>query len=119
MNYDTIQTLLDLDGQILDQEDGYWIKIEAWRVDINPNIPHGIRYSLTLHMPNGERILGYDNAHGIKVKGKKYSGQRLAFDHKHRHATDTGIYYEFKDAHQLLSDFFTEVDLVLKEVRGK
>ena len=54
MNYDTIQTLLDLHEQILDQEDGYWIKIEAWRVDINPNIPHGIRYSLTLHMPNGE-----------------------------------------------------------------
>ena len=62
MNYDTIQTLLDLHEQILDQEDGYWIKIEAWRVDINPIIPHGIRYSLTLHMPNGERILGYDNA---------------------------------------------------------
>ncbi|MEO0047074.1 MAG: hypothetical protein RLZZ410_33 [Pseudomonadota bacterium] len=70
-------------------------------------------------MPNGERILGYDNAHSVKVKGKKYSGQRMAFDHKHRYATDLGTHYEFKDAHQLLSDFFTEVDLVLKEVRGK
>lgn len=119
MNYDNIQPLLDLHEQILDQEDGYWIKIEAWPVEISLNIPHGIRYSLTLHMPNGERILGYDNAHGVKVKGKKYSGQRMAFDHKHRHAADLGIHYEFKDAHQLLSDFFTEVDLVLKEVRGK
>ena len=41
----------------------------------------------------------------------------MAFDHKHRHATDLGVHYEFKDAHQLLSDFFTEVDLVLKVVR--
>lgn len=117
MNSDNIQILLDLHEQILDQEDGYWIKIEAWQVKVTAHIPHGIRYALTLHKPNGERILGYDNAHSIKVKGKKYSGQRMAFDHKHRHATDLGVHYEFKDAHQLLSDFFTEVDLVLKEVR--
>ncbi len=119
MTYDNMQTLLDLHGQILDQEDGYWIKIEAWQVEVGLHIPHGIRYSLTLHRPNGERILGYDNAHGIKVKGKKYSGQRMAFDHKHRYATDLGVHYEFKDPHQLLSDFFAEVDLVLKKVRGK
>ena len=119
MNSDNIQTLLDLHEQILDQEDGYWIKIEAWQVEVTAHIPHGIRYALTLHKPNGERILGYDNAHNIKVKGKKYSGQRMAFDHKHRHATDLGVHYEFKNAHQLLSDFFTEVDLVLKVVREK
>jgi hypothetical protein len=53
----------------------------------------------------------------VKVKGKKHSGQRLPFDHKHRHAADKGVPYEFKDAHQLLSDFFAEVDLVLDEVR--
>jgi len=63
--------------------------------------------------------LGYDNAHAVKAKGKKYSGQRLSFDHKHRHVADKGVPYEFKDANQLLSDFFTEVDLVLKEVRSK
>jgi Family of unknown function (DUF6516) len=119
VNSDNIQTLLDLHEQILDQEDGYWIKIEAWQVEVTAHIPHGIRYALTLHKPNGERILGYDNAHNIKVKGKKYSGQRMAFDHKHRHATDLGVHYEFKNTHQLLSDFFTEVDLVLKVVREK
>ena len=27
-----IATLLDLDGQIIDQGNGFWIKIEAWRV---------------------------------------------------------------------------------------
>jgi len=83
------------------------------------DIPHGIRYTLTLHAPSGKRILGYDNAHAVKLKGNKYAGQRLPFDHNHRHVADKGVPYEFKDANQLLSDFFTEVDSVLKEVRSK
>lgn len=49
--YSGIETLLELDQQILDQENGYWIKIEARRVTITTEIPHGIRYSLTLHEP--------------------------------------------------------------------
>ncbi|MFN5447105.1 MAG: DUF6516 family protein [bacterium] len=114
-----IRTLLDLHGQIFDQEFGYWLKIEAWEVEPSKNIPHGIRYALTLHAQSGKRILGYDNAHAVKVKGNKYSGQRLPFDHKHRHIADQGVPYEFKDAHQLLSDFFAEVDSVLNEVRDK
>jgi hypothetical protein len=111
--------LLDRHDQIIDQEDGYWIKIEAWEVKPSKEIPHGIRYTLTLPAPSGKRILGYDNAHTVKTKGNKFSGQRLPFDHKHRHVADTVVPYEFKDAHQLLSDFFTEVDSVLKEVRSK
>jgi outer membrane receptor for Fe3+-dicitrate len=67
----------------------------------------------------GKRILGYDNAHAVNVKGKKYSGQRLPFDHKHRHVADKGVPYTFQAAHQLLSDFFTEVDSVLKEAKSK
>ena len=61
-----IDTLLDLHGETIDQEGGYWMKIEAWRVDATEEIPHGIRYSLTLHDPYGKRILGYDNAHLVK-----------------------------------------------------
>ncbi len=60
-----IDTLLDLHDQVIDQGSGYWIKIEAWQVFISEEIPHGVRYSLTLHEPYGKRILGYDNAHGI------------------------------------------------------
>jgi len=30
---------------------------------------------------------------------------------------DKGVPYEFKDAYQLLADFFKEVDRVLKEAR--
>jgi hypothetical protein len=32
-------TLLDLHDQIIDQEDGYWLKIEAWEVALSKNIP--------------------------------------------------------------------------------
>jgi hypothetical protein len=113
-----INTLLDLHNTIIDQEDGYWIKIEAWEVKPTEMMPHGIRYNLTLHEPYGKRILGYDNAHAIKPPKKfKYAGQRLPYDHKHRHASDKGVPYSFTDAHQLISDFFEEVDKVLLEAR--
>jgi hypothetical protein len=100
-----ISTLLDLHQEVIDQEDGYWIKIEAWEVDASPANPHGIRYSLTLHNPRGQRILGYDNAHAPK-NPSGFSARKLPYDHKHRNLKDAGIRYEFTDAHQLLSDFF-------------
>jgi hypothetical protein len=109
--------LLDLHGQILDQEDGYWIKIDAWEVDVSSSIPHGIRYSLTLHNPRGVRILGYDNAHSTKSSG--YVNRKLPYDHKHRCAADLGISYQFKGAYQLLKDFFEDVDRVLSLARNK
>ena len=52
MQADTgLDTLLDLDGYTIDQKGGYWIKFEARRVPVSADIPHGIRYSLTLHEP--------------------------------------------------------------------
>jgi len=108
-----------LHGQVLDQGNGYWIKIEAWRADVSTTIPHGVRYTLTLHEPYGRRILGYDNAHAVKPpKRLKFAGRRLAHDHKHRHVSDKGVPYEFRDAFQLLNDFFQEVDRVLKEIKA-
>ena len=111
-----LDTLLDLHGEILVQDGGYWIKIEAWTVEPSEGIPHGIRYSLTLHDPKGKRILGYDNAHGVDVRSKGFAGRRLGYDHVHRHARDKGVAYEFSSAGQLLTDFFKEVDKVLKEL---
>ncbi|MGE0082058.1 MAG: DUF6516 family protein [Thiohalomonadaceae bacterium] len=73
--------------------------------------------TLTLHDRYGRRIMGYDNSHAVKRPKKfKYAGQRMPYDHKHRHAADEGIPYEFRSAAQLLEDFFAEVDKVLKEV---
>jgi hypothetical protein len=111
-----IDTLLDLNGNIIQQEYGYWVEIHAWRVEINTLIPHGVRYSLTLHQLNGTRVMGYDNAHAVKPsKGFKYAGQVLPYDHKHRGITDKGKPYEFKDAYQLLQDFFADVDRIVQE----
>jgi hypothetical protein len=71
-----------------------------------------------LHEPYGKRILGYDNAHAVKPPKKfKYPGQRLTYDHKHRHVSDKGVPYEFQDTQQLLIDFFNEVDRVLLSLR--
>jgi hypothetical protein len=113
-----LDTLLDLDGSILEQEGGYWIKIEARRVPSSEHAPHGIRYSLTLHDKYGIRVLGYDNAHAVKPPKKfKFAGQRLPYDHRHRTSSDKGVPYAFESAHRLLEDFFEEVDRVLKEVQ--
>jgi hypothetical protein len=119
MNIDPVlETLLDLDGSVLDQGGGYWIKIDAKRTEVSDEIPHGIRYSLTLHEPYGKRILGYDNAHLVKRPKKfKYAGRILTFDHKHRHVSDQGVPYEFKDTQQLINDFFADVDRTLRGVR--
>lgn len=114
-----LETLLLLHGEIYDQGDGYWIRIEAWQVEPDEHIPHGIRYALTLHDRYGTRLLGYDNAHAVKPpKRKRFGGRRLTFDHKHRHARDEGVPYTFTSADQLLKDFFDEVDRVLKEVKA-
>ena len=113
-----LNTLLDLHEQVIDQEGGYWVKIEAWQVQATPAVPHGIRYSLTLHSPDGLRIMGYDNAHAPKSSGK-YAGRQLPYDHRHRSSRDLGVGYQFKNAYDLLSDFFMDVDRILSQVRKK
>jgi hypothetical protein len=70
--------------------------------------PHGIDYSLTLHGPDGERLVGFDNAH--PVGGQPRSGPR---DHRHRLRTIRA--YEYRDAATLLADFWSTVDAVLRE----
>lgn len=107
-----LDTLLDLDGTIIDQGGGYWVKIDV-RLLAQPTTerPHGIAYSLTLHNPSGQRILGFDNAHAPKnAKRRKYSGRCVEYDHEHRYLSDIAKPYEFVDAYQLMTDFFAEVD---------
>ena len=111
-----LETLLELDGNVLEQENGFWIKVEVRAVAASEHIPHGIRYSLTLHDRYGTRVLGYDNAHAVKLPKKfKFAGRRLPHDHRHRGASDTGVPYLFESPQRLLEDFFAEVDLVIRE----
>ncbi len=64
------------------------------------------------------RLIGFDNAHGVKPVGSRFKhvGKRFPYDHRHRHALDEGVLYEFDTAYQLVSDFYAEVDRVLKEI---
>ena len=80
----SLETLLDLDGEIFPMDNGYWTKFEANRVEPTIQIPHGIRYSLTLHDRNNTRILGFDNAHADKTKKKKYHARKVTWDHLHK-----------------------------------
>lgn len=100
-----LNTLLDLNGMIIKQVGGYWVKFEVRRVDASAVIPHGIRYSLTLHDNYGVRTMGFDNAHGVKKK--------IPYDHQHRYFEDSGVPYEFINPIQLLTDFWSEVDKIL------
>lgn len=59
-----LDTLLDLDGSILEQEGGYRIKIQVWRIPPSVDAQHGIRYSLSLHDKYGTRVLGRSSHQG-------------------------------------------------------
>ena len=77
--------------------------------------PHGLSYSFTLHGPDGTRLLGFDNAHGVAAAGSRFKRPPDAHDHWHRTETDPGRPYAFKDAETLIDDFFGEVERVCAE----
>ena len=59
----TLEFLLDFDGRRHWYAGGYFAKFEIRRVAADTARPHGLRYSFTLHAPNGMRLVGFDNAH--------------------------------------------------------
>ena len=55
----SLDTLLDLDGQMLViDEAGYWVKFIVHQVPATDDKPHGLDYTLTLHGPDGQRLVG-------------------------------------------------------------
>jgi hypothetical protein len=111
-----LNTLLDLHGQLIAYDEGYWVKIEAWEVAKSYKTPQGIRYSLSLHDSKGNRILGYDNAHQLKEKGRKFTSNRnRPYDHRHIKGKDFTVVYRFEGPQKLLTDFFNEVNTVLEQ----
>lgn len=107
-----LKYLLELDGEIFPMDNGYWTKFEARLVQPNSKMPHGIRYSLTLHDRNNERVLGYDNAHRVKTNKGKFKAKRIEWDHKHQ--KDSIKIYEFESADQLIEDFWNDVNRIVK-----
>ena len=63
-----VDVLLDLDGQVfvVDAKGGYGVRFSVNRVASTPERPHGLQYSLTLHGPDGSRLIGFDNAHSVR-----------------------------------------------------
>ena len=107
------QYLADLDGQYFQFEGGYYAKIVFHVVPKNQEKPHGFDYSLTFHRKDGERILGFDNAHAPPARSgpAAKSKQSPQFDHKHKGKRT--YQYNYVDLAMLLNDFWDEVDKVL------
>jgi len=108
---DDLENLLNLHGEVFPMDNGYWVKFEAYEVDLTKAIPHGIRYSLTLHDKNNHRVIGYDNAHSFK-SSKKFSARKESYDHVHKQMDI--VAYEFESASQLLEDFWKSVDYYME-----
>lgn len=109
---DGLQYLLELDGERFLMGGGFWTKFDIRRVTPSAEIPHGIRYSLTLHDRKGRRLLGFDNAHGLKAP-RKFQARRVEWDH--RHDADRVEPYMFCSADKLLEDFWHAVERILEQ----
>ena len=112
----TLEFLLAFDGRVHWYAEGYFTKFEVRRVRPTVERPHGVRYSLTLHGPDGKRLIGFDNAHGVPAVGSRFNRRQAAADHWHRSGDDPGRPYPFKDAASLIEDFLNEVRRVLESL---
>lgn len=110
-----LEFILAFDGRIHHLEGGYWMKFNIERVESTKERPHGLFYSFTLHAPDGTRLIGFDNAHGVLAKGSRFKPKPPASDHWHRTEFDAGRPYDFKNAETLIDDFFDEAQRVLRE----
>ena len=110
-----LEYLLDFDGRQHWFEQGYYLKFRIKRVLPHPQRPQGLRYSFSLHDESGKRLVGFDNAHPVKVRSGALTIRPIEADHWHRTSTDKGRPYKYEGAEKLLDDFFKEVRRVLAE----
>lgn len=109
-----LEFLLAFHGRVHWYAQGYFTKFVIRRIAPTMIRPHGLSYALTLHGPEGERIVGFDNAHSVAGRGRHAKRQAEA-DHWHRTGDDPGRPYAFTDAATLIADFFAEVERTLTE----
>jgi len=114
----SLDTLLALDGEVftLDASGQYWVKFDVKRCAVTAERPHGLKYSLTLHDEQGERLLGFDNAHPVREGAGPGARTRIEYDH--RHSGERIRFYDYADAATLLADFWKEVDVVMQQRSG-
>jgi hypothetical protein len=109
-----LELLLAYDGRTHYLVSGYFLKFDVRVVEKSERVPHGIAYSLTLHDPDGIRILGFDNAHPVPHPSGRFIKPKVEA-HWHRTRCDDGRPYDFVSVEQLLEDFFTEAERALLE----
>lgn len=109
------EAFLDLDRFQLNYDNGWRIWMRVFEVPIEEGRPHGINYALVLYNEKDGRVVGYGNAHPVdEATGPaRRSRRRKIFDH--RHFKDKSRPYRFETFAALLSDFWTDVETVLKE----
>jgi hypothetical protein len=110
-----LDTLLLLDGEsfVADAWGNCWVRFVVKRVAASPERPHGLNYSLTLHDEDGERLLGFDNAHPVRENAGPGARTRIEYDH--RHSGERVRFYVYTDSATLLADFWTEVEAILQQ----
>ncbi len=69
----TLEFLLDFNGHVHRYAGGYWLKFEIRKVEASDGKPHGLDYSFTLHGPDNQRLIGFDNAHSVPAKGARHT----------------------------------------------
>jgi hypothetical protein len=108
--------LLELDRQKIGYDNGYWVTMRVTKVDPSEGRPHGIQYAFTLHDENDDRVLCYDNSHPIDVATgpARKSKRPKTFDHIDRRGKKS-VPYNFTTPYQLVEDFFSEVEDILKQ----
>lgn len=71
---EAMRRLLDFDHRRYWLVNGWSIRFRVAEVEASAVRPHGIRYSFTLHDHDGSRLVGFDNAHGIRVRRPTITG---------------------------------------------
>jgi len=95
--------LLDYNRRRYWLANGWSIRFRVAEIAVSKGRPRGIKYAFTLHDVDGNRLLGFDNAHGV--------GRAQTYDHRHRfRRTAELVPYVFKGADELICDFFAAVE---------
>lgn len=111
----SLDNLLFLDGErfVIDADGKCWVRFEVKQYEVTAERPHGLKYSLTLHDEDGERLLGFDNAHLVREGSGPGARTRIEYDHKH--SGERIRFYVYEDAATLLANFWTEVEMILQK----
>jgi hypothetical protein len=111
----SLDTLLDLDGQVLvlDPHSRDWVRFVGNPHTAQRGKAAWVELLADAAGPNGERLVGFDNAHSVRTSAGPGGKSQGPQDHRHRLKTVRP--YEYSDAATLLEDFWREVEAVLAE----